>query len=122
MRHINNILFFLLIFIILLQNNSNSVECVYVCNGTYAYAYHSDINCLRINHCKKEKVIMSYNEAKYKYRKGCSQCWTGPFEYTGINSITKSQKKTSVQCRATTKKGTQCSRKASNGGYCYQHK
>jgi hypothetical protein len=25
------------------------------------------------------------------------------------------------QCQATTKKGTQCKRTASNGGYCYQH-
>lgn len=123
MKQINKILFFLLIFIISSQNNYYSKDNVYVCLGNYAYAYHSDINCFRLNYCKKNIIVMRYNKAKSNNRIGCSQCCLPTFKQTNTStySLTNNSKTISMQCQASTKKGTQCSRKAKYGNYCYQH-
>ncbi|MHA8096770.1 hypothetical protein U8591_06495 [Aquirufa antheringensis] len=57
-----------------LQNNN---QTVYVCTGSYAYAYHSRSNCNGLNNCKGEiKYTDEYYARTGLNRKPCCICWS----------------------------------------------
>lgn len=55
-------------------------QTVYVCTGSYAYAYHSRSNCPGLNNCKGE---IKYTDEDYARtglnRKPCCICWSNVF-------------------------------------------
>jgi hypothetical protein len=59
------------------SNNFISDQIVYVCNGPYAYAYHSISNCSGLNNCSAE--VQYTNESYATYTMGrvpCCKCWS----------------------------------------------
>lgn len=58
------------------EENTNT-QVVYVCTGTYAYAYHSRSDCSGLGNCKGE---IKYTEQNYAvnglYRVPCCRCWS----------------------------------------------
>lgn len=82
--------------------------------------------------CVQEEIGRCSRDAYCTACKNCSGCsWCTAGGTCGVcdaekKSYKSSPKKSSTtsaysQCQAITKKGTQCSRKARSGGYCYQH-
>ena len=61
------------------ENNSSqqSSQIVYVCTGSYAYAYHSRSNCPGLGNCKGEIQYTDENTAVNSLgRIPCCRCWT----------------------------------------------
>lgn len=58
----------------------NTNQTVYVCTGSYAYAYHSRSNCTGLNNCKGE---IKYTDEEYARtglnRKPCCICWSNVY-------------------------------------------
>ena len=83
---------------------------VLICKSGTAYAYHAR-ECRGLNQCTHtiEKVTLA--EAKEMRRTPCGYC----YDKGGGDALP------AAQCKAITKKGTQCSRKGSSNGYCWQH-
>lgn len=58
----------------------NTNQTVYVCTGSYAYAYHSRSNCTGLNNCKGE---IKYTDEDYARtglnRKPCCICWSNVY-------------------------------------------
>jgi hypothetical protein len=86
---------------------------VLVCLSKKAYAYHQK-QCSGLQRCGATIDTITLAEAKKNGRTPCRTC------YKSLPSPNEKQA-SSGQCRATTKKGTRCSRNASSGGYCWQH-
>ena len=87
--------------------------------------YSLDPTCCSKNKSGK-KCTGSSNCTACTNCSGCKYCNSGG--NCGVCSSGKSapsrtgkSKSISSQCQAITKKGTQCSRAASSGGYCWQH-
>ncbi len=58
----------------------NSNQTVYVCTGSYAYAYHSRSNCTGLNNCKGEIKYTDENYARTGLnRKPCCICWSNVY-------------------------------------------
>jgi hypothetical protein len=54
----------------------NNLQVVYICTGSYAYAYHSNNTCAGLNNCKSSIVYLDENQAVNAYgRKPCCKCW-----------------------------------------------
>ncbi len=52
-------------------------QTVYICNGSYAYAYHSASNCSGLGNCKGEIQYTDEWTAKNSFgRKPCCKCWS----------------------------------------------
>jgi hypothetical protein len=52
-------------------------QTVYVCTGSYAYAYHSRSDCPGLNNCKGEIRYTDAYTATYSLkRKPCCRCWS----------------------------------------------
>jgi hypothetical protein len=57
------------------------LQSVYVCNGSYAYAYHSRSNCSGLGNCKGEIIFIDEDFAINKLgRVPCCRCWTNVSE------------------------------------------
>lgn len=55
----------------------NNLQTVYICTGTYAYAYHSKSNCSGLTNCKGEIKYTSEDYAVSSlHRKPCCICWS----------------------------------------------
>ena len=51
-------------------------QIVYVCTGSYAYAYHSNSSCAGLNNCKGEIKYTNENYAAYTLKRvPCCLCW-----------------------------------------------
>lgn len=49
---------------------------VYVCTGSYAYAYHSNSHCRGLNNCKADIVFVTISKAKKMgNKKACDICY-----------------------------------------------
>lgn len=49
---------------------------VYVCTGSYAYAYHANDYCRGLNNCKDDVVFVSVTKAKKMgNKKPCDICY-----------------------------------------------
>lgn len=71
MKHV---LLFLFLLIGTLQ--TNEVEYVYICTGTYAYTYHKTDKCEGLDRCSREIKKVTKDEAVDKYkRKPCKYCY-----------------------------------------------
>ncbi len=58
----------------------NYNQTVYVCTGSYAYAYHSRSNCSGLNNCKGEiKYTDEYYARTGLNRKPCCICWSNVY-------------------------------------------
>ena len=59
------------------RNNSSSSQTVYICTGSYAYAYHSISNCAGLGNCKGD---IKYTDEGYAVndleRVPCCRCWS----------------------------------------------
>jgi hypothetical protein len=95
----NKILVVALLFLSLLQansqdlafNNSNGKntesknqftenQTVYVCNGPYAYAYHSRSNCPGLNNCSGQIFVWDEVSAlSSRWNKPCCRCWSNAY-------------------------------------------
>lgn len=54
----------------------NTDQTVYVCTGSYAYAYHSQSNCPGLNNCKGQIQYTNESHAVYTMgRRPCCRCW-----------------------------------------------
>jgi len=82
---------------------------VLICKSGTAYAYHAR-ECQGLKQCTHTIEKVSLAEAKEMRRTPCGYCYDA-----GSGDVP------AAQCRAITKKGTQCSRKGGSGGYCRQH-
>ncbi len=59
---------------------STKLQTVYICTGSYAYAYHSVSNCAGLNNCKGEiKYTDEYTAANTYGRKPCCKCWSNVY-------------------------------------------
>ena len=59
------------------KSNEKHYQTVYVCTGSYAYAYHSRNNCSGLNNCKGEiRYTDEYNAQVSMHRKPCCICWS----------------------------------------------
>ena len=93
------------------------VSTVLIGNNNYLNANHHSSTCTGSSNCR---ACTSCNYCKYCNSGGtCSVC--APPPSTKKKSITPSQPSKDYQCKAITKKGTRCSRSATNNGYCWQH-
>ena len=106
-------------------------QTVVLCNGKYATKYHSSSSCKGLNNCKGGLSQVSVKKAAGMGRGPCSICnppavsnnsqnaQPAPSE-ENVQPVKKQSQ--SVQCSATTKKGTRCSRMTiSSNGLCWQH-
>lgn len=76
LRKLKN-LFATLILIISISPNNLLAQTVYVCTGSYAYAYHSISNCPGLNNCKGSINYTSlYSAVSSLGRKPCCRCWS----------------------------------------------
>jgi hypothetical protein len=101
-----------LVLILALYFTPAKQEKVLICKSGTAYAYHN-YQCQGLKKCTHLIESVSLKEALALKRKPCEYCYdvkTSP-----------ASPSTNGQCAATTKKGTQCSRKGSSNGYCWQH-
>ncbi len=52
-------------------------QTVYICNGTYAYAYHSRSNCQGLNNCNGQIYYTDEYSAVNSFgRRPCCRCWS----------------------------------------------
>lgn len=103
---------------------SNATETVYVTRT--GAKYHRD-GC---RHLSRSRIPMTLKEAAASYG-ACSVCRppalraaspAAPAAVTKPTALPRPAAAASTQCQATTKKGTQCSRRAQPGrSYCWQH-
>lgn len=54
--------------------NYNSSQVIYVCNGNYAYAYHSNYSCSGLQRCRGTINKVSASKASM-YRSPCKRCY-----------------------------------------------
>jgi hypothetical protein len=58
-------------------SNPRDLQTVYVCTGSYAYAYHSRSDCPGLGNCKNEiKYTDENNAANNMGRIPCCRCWS----------------------------------------------
>lgn len=58
------------------NNSSSGSQTVYVCMGSYAYAYHSRNNCAGLSNCKADIKYTDENYALNNLRRvPCCSCW-----------------------------------------------
>ena len=107
----------LLLIVLLSFLHPSQDRTVYVCTGPKAYAWHLDASCSGLNRCSAAIVKMSQADAEKQRRTPCRHCVGGSL----VPVKAKDAAANDGQCRATTKKGTRCSRSARSGGYCWQH-
>ena len=59
------------------NNSSSGSQTVYVCMGSYAYAYHSRSNCAGLGNCKADIKYTDEDYALNKLRRvPCCRCWS----------------------------------------------
>jgi hypothetical protein len=52
-------------------------QTVYICTGTYSYAYHSQSNCAGLNNCKGQiNYTDEYSAVNSFGRRPCCRCWS----------------------------------------------
>src|SRR5881398_2460321 len=85
-------------------------EQVFICKSDAAYAYHNKY-CQGLKKCTHTITKITLAEAISLGRKPCKYCYPASSATSVDNG----------QCKAITKKGTRCSRKAGDNGYCWQH-
>jgi hypothetical protein len=107
---------------------SSQSKTVLVCEGTSSYAYH-DHYCDGLNRCRGKIERVSLETALSMHRKPCHYCYKNQTQAPSAVETSqppasrslKSSAEMDSQCRAITKKGTRCSRRARSNGYCWQH-
>ena len=67
----------------------------------------------------KDPCLACSNCSSCQYCAGGGSC--GACKKKNSSGVSKAKPTTNSQCRATTKKGTRCSRSANTSGYCWQH-
>lgn len=129
------VLIFLTIITLVITNAF--AQTVTVCGGKYAKKYHNSSTCKGLNNCKGGVSLVTLNEAINMGRTVCLICKPATTQASTSQTVTPStrvhqettpkheQNKSSglsVQCAATTKKGSRCKRTTrSPNGYCWQH-
>ncbi|WP_419555721.1 DUF5763 domain-containing protein [Pollutibacter soli] len=114
-------LLLLLVFTLVGYLSDNTVDNkVLICKSTGAYAYHSH-NCQGLRQCRATIEKVTIEEAKRLRRKACGYCYGNNIAGKNSSDDNDSGNSSLSQCRATTKKGTRCSRNAKSSGYCWQH-
>lgn len=92
-----------------------------------SFSIHTEDGC-----CSKKKNARCTGSASCRACSNCSACkWcssggtcgvcAGKKKNSSSSYSTPSNNRTSVQCRAITKKGTRCSRTSRSNNYCWQH-
>ncbi|RYY95195.1 MAG: hypothetical protein EOO11_16355 [Chitinophagaceae bacterium] len=98
-------------------------DTVLVCFGSRAYAYHDNAGCSGLQRCRGSVERMEASKAVAMGRTPCHIC--RPAAVAPARSVRSDDGPAPAtaggRCGATTKKGTQCSRSARSGGYCWQH-
>jgi hypothetical protein len=64
------------------ENNCQFIEnqTVYICNGPYAYAYHSRSNCPGLNNCSGQVLVWDEVSAlNSRWDKPCCRCWSNVY-------------------------------------------
>ncbi|RYZ23081.1 MAG: hypothetical protein EOO16_06415 [Chitinophagaceae bacterium] len=92
---------------------------VYVCTGNSSKRYHRTESCNGLQACRAEILSVTLSKAEGMRRTPCQICTTASAAPARI--VDRPMPASSGQCSATTKKGSQCSRAARSGGYCWQH-
>lgn len=110
-----------------IQPSCRAEDLVLICKGSSSYTYHSH-ECTGLSRCRAAIEKMSKEKAVSKGRKPCNYCYgqSAPQKPPATTTEqlplkTRSPAAASAQCKAITKKGTRCSRKAKANGFCWQH-
>jgi len=57
--------------------DKDELQTVYICDGSYAYAYHSSTECPGLNNCKGQIYYTNESDAINSYgRIPCCRCWS----------------------------------------------
>ena len=110
----------ILIFVLLLSATISAQNVYITKSGT---KYHKS-NC---KYLSKSKIEIDLKTAKEKVYDACELCFKDSIQETknvkSDSTKVKEEKAIDQQCKAITKSGKRCSRKASKGSkYCWQHK
>ena len=102
---------------------------VLLCTGKFSHSYHKKI-CTGLKQCGAKTIEVTIKSAIEIGKDPCDFCYghnAGTLNSTDKTSPNKlledrrSSSSPSIQCQATTQKGTRCSRKAGSNSYCWQH-